>query len=399
MVSRGGAETRREEPEERGSIRAISPSSLAPWPRVKLGNVAIMKRGKYITRNDTRPGEIPVILGGQEPAYYCDEANHTGPCFVISRSGASAGFVSYWQQPIFITDGFLFEANEQSNIRYLYYCLKANQSLLGNMQNGTGIPHVRGEDLKEFEIPLPPLPVQRQIADILSAYDDLIENNRRRIAILEETARRIFESEIVNGNWECEPVDALVEVNPEVPKPTSDGIRYIPMSALSTSGMTVDLSDSEVRTQSTSVRFVNGDVLLAKITPCLENGKTAYVNFLADGEIGCGSSEFIVLRGKRVSSYFTYCLARLEAFRGIAIKSMIGASGRQRVQLSCFSDFQIQVPDDATLRRFDAAVAPIFDQIGVLSKQSAALAAARDMLLPRLMKGNFLTTGEKHAES
>ena len=158
------------------------------------------------------------------------------------------------------------------------------------------------------------------------------------------------------------------------------------MSALSTSGMTIDLAEVELRAQPTSVRFANGDVLLARITPCLENGKTAYVNFLADGEIACGSSEFVVLRGKRVSSFFTYCLARLEAFRGLAIKSMIGASGRQRVQLSCFSDFLIPFPHPATLQRFDAVVAPMFAQIGVLSKQSAKLATARDMLLPRLMK-------------
>ena len=270
-----------------------------------------------------------------------------------------------------------------------YFLLAPEQKhrLLGTATGAT-VTHVNIPVIRSLEISLPPLPIQRRIADILSAYDDLIENNRRRIAILEEAARRIFEAEIVNGNWEYEPVNALVEVNPEVPKPTCDGIRYIPMSALSTSGMTVDLSDSEIRAQSTSVRFLNGDVLLARITPCLENGKTAYVNFLADGEIGCGSSEFIVLRGKRVSPYFTYCLTRLEAFRGIAIKSMIGASGRQRVQLSCFSDFQIQVPDDATLRHFDATVAPMFDQIGILLKQSAALAVARDMLLPRLMKGD-----------
>lgn len=274
--------------------------------------------------------------------------------------------------------------------RYLYYSLlnPAFYNAADNVAIGAAQKTITLSALRNLQIPLPPLPVQRRIADILSAYDDLIENNRRRIAILEEAARRIFEAEIVNGNWECVPVDALVEVNPEVPKPTCDGVRYIPMSALSTSGMTVDLSDSEIRAQSTSIRFLNGDVLLARITPCLENGKTAYVNFLADGEIGCGSSEFIVLRGKRVSSYFTYCLARLDAFRGIAIKSMIGASGRQRVQLSCFSDFQIQVPDDATLRHFDATVAPMFDQIGVLSKQSTTLAAARDMLLPRLMDNN-----------
>lgn len=167
------------------------------WQKVKLSDVSVMKRGKYVTRSSTRIGNIPVILGGQEPAYYCDESNHDGKCIVISRSGASAGFVSYWDEPIFVTDGFLFEANEKSEIRYLYAYLKSQQHMLGNMQNGTGIPHVRGEDLKNYEISLPPLPIQRKIADVLGAYDELIENKRKRIALLEKMARELYRERFV----------------------------------------------------------------------------------------------------------------------------------------------------------------------------------------------------------
>lgn len=273
--------------------------------------------------------------------------------------------------------------------RFLYYSMlnPAFYSSADNVAIGAAQKTITLSALRNLEILLPPLPVQRQIADILSAYDDLIENNRRRIAILEETARLLFQRDIAEEECESRPVNELVEINPVVPKPRNNAVRYIPMSALSTTGMTVDLHDYEMRAKATSVRFVNGDVLLARITPCLENGKTAYVNFLEEGEIGCGSSEFIVMRGRKVSSYFTYCLARLEAFRGIAIKSMVGASGRQRVQPSCFADFHIPYPEEAVLKDFDAAVAPMFNQISLLSKHSAALASARDMLLPRLMKG------------
>ena len=175
-----------------GSGGSAPRASREEWPRVRLGEIAILKRGKYITKNSVGKGDIPVILGGQEPAYYCDQSNHTGPCVVISRSGASAGFVSYWNEPIFVTDGFLFEATEKTTIRYLYYFLKANQRFLGHMQNGTGIPHVRGEDLKAFPVSLPPLPIQRRIAEVLGAYDDAIENNRRRMAILEKMARELY---------------------------------------------------------------------------------------------------------------------------------------------------------------------------------------------------------------
>ena len=163
------------------------------WERVCVGDVAVMKRGKYVTQKDTRLGNIPVILGGQEPAYYCDESNHDGPCVVISRSGASAGFVSYWDEPIFVTDGFLFEANERCDIRFLYYCLKSNQSVLGGMQNGSGIPHVQGTALKEFPISLPPLPEQRKIANELTAIDRKIALNRKRIATLEAMAKEIYD--------------------------------------------------------------------------------------------------------------------------------------------------------------------------------------------------------------
>ena len=166
---------------------------MKKWERVCVGDVAVMKRGKYVTRKDTRLGNIPVILGGQEPAYYCDETNHEGPCVVISRSGASAGFVSYWDEPIFVTDGFLFEANERCDIRFLYYCLKSNQSVLGGMQNGSGIPHVQGSALKEFPISLPPLPEQRKIANALTAIDRKIALNRKRIATLEAMAKKIYD--------------------------------------------------------------------------------------------------------------------------------------------------------------------------------------------------------------
>lgn len=102
------------------------------WTWCRVCAVTLLKRGKYITRNQIRHGNIPVILGGQEPAYYCDESNHDGPCVVISRSGASAGFASYWDEPIFVTDGFLFECVGDTDTRYLFYWLKSFP--LGQMQ-------------------------------------------------------------------------------------------------------------------------------------------------------------------------------------------------------------------------------------------------------------------------
>ncbi len=259
--------------------------------------------------------------------------------------------------------------------------------------------------INAFDVLLPPLQIQSRIASILSAYDDLIENNRRRIELLEQAARLLYKEWFVHlrfpghehvtitdgvpEGWEKKTVPAVVEINPKETVPKGTPIRYVSMSGLSTTGMTVDLRDAEVRTKSTSIRYRNGDTLFARITPCLENGKTGFVNFLRKGEVACGSTEFIVLRGRSVSPYFTYCLARTHNFREKAIKSMIGSSGRQRVQPSCFANIVVARPPRFLRDEFDCVCEPLFSQIAGLMSQLQSLTQARDLLLPRLMSGEI----------
>ena len=114
-------------------------------------------------------------------------------------------------------------------------------------------------------------------------------------------------------------------------------------------------------------KFCNGDTLMARITPCLENGKTAYVNMLDDGEIGFGSTEFIVMRAKTGISdpQFVYYTAINPIFRNVAIKSMVGSSGRQRVQQSVLEELELSVPNLEEQRRIGAFLAGLDEKIAL----------------------------------
>jgi type I restriction enzyme S subunit len=295
---------------------------------------------------------------------------------------------------------------EKLNPRFLSYSMLSNahkQWMLAQCGNKATMASLNQEVICRIPVKVPSRPIQDEIADILSAYDDLIENNRRRMELLEQSARLLFKewfvhlrfpghehTKIIDGvpeGWERCFLPDIIDTRPKEKSPQGDEVRYVPMSALSEAGMTVDVDQEEWREKGTAIRFRNGDTLLARITPCLENGKTAFVNFLAEGEVATGSTEFIVLRGTSVSPYFTYCLARTYGFREVAIKSMTGASGRQRVNEECFDDFLVPRPPKSLRLQFDEVAGSVFDQISNLMRQNQQLAHARDILLPRLMSG------------
>ena len=142
------------------------------YAMLPLSEIANVFRGEYITKKNEKAGNIPVILGGQEPAYYIDRTNHTGEIVAVARSGASAGFVSYWDEPIFITDGFGYEVKKEVAIpKYLYYVLKNKEIELNGMKRGAGVPHVSGERLGEINLPVPPIEEQKRIVSTLDRFD------------------------------------------------------------------------------------------------------------------------------------------------------------------------------------------------------------------------------------
>lgn len=269
---------------------------------------------------------------------------------------------------------------------------------------GAAVPGINLGILKGLQVALPPLPTQRRIAAILSAYDDLIENNARRIAILEEMARNLYREwfvefrfpghenvrmvEGVPEGWEVVRATKAIEVNPTTRVPREGLKPFLPMSSLSENSMLI--GEVEYREGNSGAKFKNGDTLFARITPCLENGKTGFVQFLpSDDAVAFGSTEFIVLRSRTLCPEMVYLLARSDEFRDNAIKSMSGATGRQRVQEECFDKFLLAHPDQQTIELFREQVAPMFRAIQLLAEKNTVLRRTRDLLLPKLVSGEL----------
>ena len=148
----------------------------------KLGEVCTFNRGRTITAKDAVEGDIPVIAGGQAPSYYHNEANKTGESITIAGSGAYAGFVSYWNQPIFVSDAFTVDPKDKLKHTYLFHWLKMNQTNIFAVQKGAGVPHVHGKDIANFIIPIPSLSEQQRIVDILDTFTSAIDNLKEQIA-------------------------------------------------------------------------------------------------------------------------------------------------------------------------------------------------------------------------
>ena len=136
----------------------------------KLGEVCEFQRGQTITAKDAVLGEIPVLAGGQKPAYYHNIANRTGRTVVVAGSGAYAGYISYWEIPIFVSDAFSVNPSDELHDKFLFYFLKNIQNKIYATKKGSGVPHVHGSSIAKFEIPLPPLPIQEEIVKILDRF-------------------------------------------------------------------------------------------------------------------------------------------------------------------------------------------------------------------------------------
>lgn len=272
----------------------------------------------------------------------------------------------------------------------LYYYLSPKFQGLIDQRTvlGATVPRILLSEMPDWPVHVPSLPDQQAIAEVLGALDDKIAANRKLVATMESYLRALFDKYLANADQPLRSLDDLVELNPKYPSP-SEPAALIPMQSLPTPSIVIP--EFTHGAPKGGARFKNDDTLLARITPCLENGKTGYVGCLDRDEIGIGSTEYIVMRSTEpYPPQLSYFIATDPTFRSEAIRRMTGTSGRQRVKAQDISEVPIHMtPDREVIKSFGELAAYSFRYAESLSGESRTLARLRDTLLPALMDGRI----------
>ncbi|WP_162008476.1 restriction endonuclease subunit S [Bifidobacterium catenulatum] len=205
---------------------------------------------------------------------------------------------------------------------------------------------------------------------------------------LEQLCQSLFDRFDNDENNLFVKVSDIADVNPRRTLKKGEEALCVEMADLSTTGAFP--TDWRTKAYNGGVKFVNGDTILARITPCLENGKAGYINFLEQDEVAFGSTEYIVLTSKgELPSEFFYFLARNEDFISYATAHMNGSSGRQRVSGADVGNYEVRMPSEKQVSEFKEIAGKAMRVISASSIESRKLAQSRDALLPKLMSGEI----------
>lgn len=355
-------------------------------PFVEMANV---RTGKSREPIDI---EMRAFRGGTKFALNDTVVASIEPCLQHGKSF----FVKNMERGAGSTEFMVFRGREGVTAdRFVYYLMcthEIRERMIRSMKGATGRQRVDPDVFDSIEIEIPDIRTQEKIASLLWDYDSAIENARRQIALLEEAATRLYREWFVvhaNPKWEKRRIGDVIEFNPKMQIPKETVHEIVPMSALQVNSMILDSATIEYGISKSGSKFTNGDTLLARITPCLENGKTAFVGNLKSSCGASGSTEFIVMRSKKLNPYMVYLIARTPDFREAAIKSMSGADGRQRAKEDVLKNIPYRLPSEGLIKKFGDVVGPMFNRAYLLQSQIESLTEARDRLLPKLMSGEI----------
>ena len=291
----------------------------------------------------------------------------------------------------------LYRVDNESDFsnEYIYWLLKTPLYVnhIRSCQSGTTVRMITKANIEDFRFKAPGRKERDRISSFLKTLDDKIETNRRINDNLEQQGQALFEEYVMNPNMpRTQLLSDYALINPTRTIAKGRAARCIDMSSLPTKGTFP--SDWTFKEYNGGMKFQNGDTIMARITPCLENGKTAYINFLDENEVAFGSTEYIVLSAHEgFCSELLYFLARYDDFVSYAVSHMNGSSGRQRVSGNDIANYVMPEITNETMDVISEKLHGIMEVIKNNSLESRRLAEIRNTLLPRLMSGELKLEG------
>jgi len=369
------------------------------WKKGQLQDLVFFQRGFDITQAEQNPGPYPVISSSGITSYH-DEFKVNGPGVVIGRKG-TLGSVHFSEDDYWPHDTTRWSKDLRgNNPRFVYYYLHTVN--LRRFDFGNSNPTLNRNHIHDLPVLIPPLDVQSRIADILSTYDSLIENNRRRMALLEEAARQLYRewfvclrfpgyehTRITHGvpdEWERKTIANVAEVNREsLGSPFEGEIEYVDIASV-TPGQINETTSYDFRDAPSRARRVvhHGDIIWSCVRP---NRRSHAVIWQPPTNL-IVSTGFAVLTPCTVPTAFLYFATTTDAFVGYLENHARGAA-YPAVVAGDFERADLLVPSRALLTSFNDFVEPTLSQIHNLQAQNQKLRAARDLLLPRLMSGEI----------
>ena len=398
---------------------------MSGWKEYKLFDIASIENKRRIPLNSRQragmQGSYP-YYGASGIVDYINDYIFDSQHVLISEDGENLR--SRQTQIAFLVDGqfwvnnhaHILKGNDELINEFIAYCfqnLNINPFITGAVQ-----PKLNLENLLSIPIFMPSREERLELTRLLDSLDRKISNLRQQNETLERIAQTLFKhwfvdfefpnedgkpyrssgGEMVRSElgkvpvgWRVGKLSELTTVNPRESIKKGGFIKYVDMKSLSTSSM--EITDFITREFTSGSKFRNFDTLLARITPCLENGKTAFVNILDKNEVAYGSTEFIVIRANaNCCPEYVYCLSRSLHFRDYAIKNMTGSSGRQRVPNDRVEDYRLVIPTLSIVQSFHSICNSLFLKIKSNQQQIQTLTKTRDRLLPKLMSGKLRIT-------
>ena len=333
-----------------------------------LGEVAEFKRGQTITQKTAQAGVYPVISGGQQPAYYIDQYNQTGQTITVAGSGAYAGFVMFWNEPIFVSDAFSIKANEEVLLpRYVFHFLLNKQSSIFNLKKGVGVPHVYAKDLAVFSIPIPPLCVQARIVEILDKFTQLeaeleaeLEARKKQYAYYRDQLLNFSQCPPLNVNIEWKTLGEVCHIVGRIGfrgytrnDIVERGEGAISISPTNIINQHLNLS-AEINTyiswekydESPEIKIEIGDIVLVKTGSTV--GKTAIVRELI--EKATINPQMVVLKEIQCSpAYLSHYI--ITPYFQLKLKSLCGQGSVPNISQTKLSTIPIPLPPLSEQRR------------------------------------------------